>query len=249
MKISIITINRNNAAGLGRTLRSIARQLKTLSPERTIEHIVVDGQSTDQSLHQLLPELNSQVIIAPPKGIYNAINLGIKQSTGDIIGLLHSGDAYIDDDILQTLAEHFETNPGDDFVWGDIIIGLRQYGAANFSPRKLTIGFAPPHPSLYLRRHVIDRIGLYNETYTTAADFEYFVRLFTYRSFTGSYLPLTMVKMQPGGTSQKFLNRLWLNNTERLRALSRHGLPANRLRLLAYYPIVLKGFICSSKKK
>ena len=249
MKISLITINRNNAKGLARTLDSIAAQLSYLPQDVRIEHILVDGNSTDNSLSKLNPDLDSLVIQAEPKGVYHAVNTGLKHVSGDIIGLLHSGDVFAKPDIFGSVAQIFLDDESVDFTWGDITIGRRLYSSKNFVPSDLLTGFAPPHPSLYIRRSASERIGFYDESYRTAADFEYFVRLFNDKTLTGKYNPAVMVHMQPGGASHSLINRLTTNNTERLRALASNGLPASRLRLLAHYKHIIKGYLCSYKKK
>lgn len=248
MKVSIVTINRNNASGLERTARSVAAQLGRMAKDHELEYIVVDGMSTDGSLENIPDELNPVILKASPQGVYNAINVGLCRGGGDIVGLLHSGDVYADDDVARGIADFFVSRPDVDFVWGDVSIGKRMYSGRDFTPKALVTGFAPPHPSLYMRRRVLNKIGKYDETYKTAADFEYFVRLFSDTSLKGEYIPVVMVDMQPGGASQKWVNRLITNNVERLRALKSHGLPASRLKLLAHYKHIIKGYLCSWKK-
>ncbi len=247
MKISIITINRNNADGLERTVRSIAAQLPALEGHE-LEHIVIDGQSNDGSLSRLIPELSSRIEISAPRGVYHALNVGVPLATGDIVGLLHAGDVYTADDILAQVVNTFKDNKETDFVWGDITLGRRYYSGAGFTPKLLESGFAPPHTSLYLRTSVARAMGQYDESFRVAADFDYFVRLFNNKAFHGRYIPRVMVAMEPGGMSQLWRNRLWYNNMERLRSLRKNGIPASRLRVLSHYTTVLKGYLCSPKK-
>lgn len=247
MKISLITINRNNAPGLSRTLKSISAQ--TMPEGMILEHIIVDGQSTDGSLDDINPTAERAVISAQPLGVYNAINTGIRSATGDIIGLLHSGDIFARDNVLADIYSYFETHADTDFIYGDVRIGHRMYTGENFNIKTLTTGFAPPHPSLYLRRSAATIIGEYDETFRIAADFDYFVRLATSDTVKGHYLPGVMIEMETGGLSASLRNRLWANNTERLRSLRNNGLPASRSRLMIHYRNVLKQFLCSSAKK
>lgn len=250
MKLSLVTINRNNSEGLKRTLSSIAQQVPLLKPGDEIEHIIVDGQSTDISINEIKVEPYSRIINIPPKGVYNAINKGISESTGEIIGLLHSGDVFTNESILAQIMNSFsEECNKTDYIWGDVSIGKRYFSGNGFTCKNLRTGFAPPHPSLYIKRTVIQKVGFYNEALKTAADFDYFVRLAKDASLSGQYLPLKIVVMEPGGMSQRFINRIWTNNRERLISLKMHGMPSNYLRLLAHYKKVLKGYICSSKKK
>ena len=247
MKISLITINRNNAAGLARTCRSILAQ-EQVGTGFDLEHIVVDGASTDDSLKQILPGLNSIVLVSEPQGVYNAINNGLRKASGDVIGLLHSGDELAHPAVLAEVSDAF--GAGDmDYLWGDVRIGKRFYSGDDFNRKTLLGGFAPPHPSLYVSRNTFEQIGYYDENLHTAADYDYFVRLHLASNLKGRYLKEIIVNMEPGGLSQTLKNRLWHNNTERLASLRKNGLPASRLKLMTHYKKVIQGFLCSSKKK
>ena len=248
MKISLITINRNNAKGLKATLCSIAAQLAHLPADVELEHIIVDGESSDHSLSVIDPKLRSNLFVVPPKGVYNAINTGLTASTGDVVGLLHSGDTFSSDNILATVASYFEKNKNIDYIYGDAYVGRRFYQGEPLSVKMLTEGFAPPHLTLYVRRNVLDKHGLYDETYRIGADFDYFARLAVDSDLSGQYLPLTMVDMEGGGISQSLFSRLWTNNTEKMRALRKNRLPASRLAVLRHYSKVIKGYLCSSKQ-
>lgn len=248
-KISVVTINYNERSGLKNTLQSVAAQQAMLPPDVELEHIIVDGESTDGSLNEVRPDLASQVIISPPKGVYNAINIGLDHTTGDIVGLLHAGDVYTSDDALALIVGRFESTDDIDFIWGDVTIGRRYYSGKKFKPEALETGFAPPHPSLYMRRSLLDRIGPYDERYHTAADFDYFVRLFTDTSLRAAYMPGALVSMEPGGRSASLRSRLWTNNRERLASLRSHGLKASPFALLKNYKNIVSGYLCPAKQK
>lgn len=248
MKISIITINLNNAFGLRRTINSIATQVAHLAPGGEIEHIIVDGESHDGSLDRLPRDLKSIVLSAPAKGVYNAINVGLDVVTGDIVGLLHSGDVYASPDALSIIAGRFMAPDNVDFIWSDVTVGKRFYSGKDFTPGSLLSGFAPPHPSLYMRRSVFEKAGKYDESFKVAGDFDYFIRLFHDPYIRGIYMPGALVQMEAGGLSQKFVNRVWTNNRERLRALRKNGLPASPWRIVTHYKNVFSGFLCSTKK-
>ena len=249
MKISVITINRNNAQGLKRTLESISAQKKQFGDNVVLEHIIVDGESTDDSLSQLIPALESTVISTPPRGVYDAINHGISKATGDIIGLLHSGDVFAEDDTLATIVGTFEQDPSLNYLWGDITIGKRYYKGNDFTEKALKTGYAPPHPTLYMSREAVEIVGEYDVSYRVAADFEYFIRLFKSPQLKGRYTGRCLVVMEPGGLSQKLSSRLWRNNNEKLHALRHNGIPSSLWLLMARYKNIFKGFLCSSKKK
>lgn len=257
MKISIITIHRNNPEGLRRTLASVAGQLRELRPGRELEYVVVDGESAGglpEDCADRLSELGATVLTRAPRGVYDAINEGLRAATGDIVGLLHAGDVFAVSATADRIADVFEWDSVTDYVYGDVTIGRRHYSGDNFTRERALTGFAPPHPSLYLRREAARRLGDYDVGLRVAADFEYFLRLLNDSSLKGVYVPEVFVEMETGGMSQRLSNRLWHNNTERLAALRKHGMPASRLRLLGHYGSIIKGFmkpalVCSSKKK
>lgn len=250
MKISLITINLDNRAGLERTIASVTPQIEALrNGEHEIEHIIVDGMSSDGSIDIITPQPWRKIIQAPPKGVYNAINRGISVATGHIIGLLHSGDIFTVPDILNSVADIFRDNPDVVYVQGDVMIGHRKYSSPDLNTHQLVRGFAPPHPGLYISSDWLKNVGLYDESYRIAADFDYYVRLALQPDIKGVFLNTVIVEMQPGGLSQKWSNRLWHNNSERLRSLRSHGLKSNRFRMMGHYTNVLKQYLCSSKKK
>lgn len=243
MKLSLITINRNNRSGLKRTLDSIASQLPRIKDKCEFEHIVVDGESTDGSLSELLPELNSVVVVSPPKGVYNAINEGLRHVTGDVVGLLHSGDVFHADNVLPLVLDVFKKEPETDYVFGNVILGHRNYVGDKFDENTLAEGYAPPHPSLYVRRKVVDTIGFYDDTFRVAADFDYFVRIARDKSLHGRYLPVPMVRMETGGLSTKLYNRIFINNKEKIRSLRKNGLRSGYFRILKHYLKIVKSYI------
>lgn len=241
MRVSVITVCRNAGDSLLPTLKSIAAQRGV-----ELELIIVDGASTDGSvdvIKNFAAESALQVkwVSEPDGGVYAALNKGIKMAAGDVVGLLHAGDRFTDPHILRIVGAAFE-NPAIDYLYGDVkyveySTGRchRNYQSARFQPRMLLNGFAPPHPSLYVRREVFDSVGMYSEEYKVAADFEFFVRLTLVRQSKGCYLPAVMVNMEPGGLSSRLVNRLWTNNKEKLRALHQNGYRVMPLRLLLRY--------------
>ncbi len=241
MKVSVITVCRNAGDLLLPTLKSIAGQKGA-----EFESIIVDGASTDGSvdvIKRFAAESAFPVkwVSEPDGGVYAALNKGIRMATGDVVGLLYAGDRFTNPDILRYVSSVFMC-PTIDYLYGDVKYVeystgrcLRDYKSERFLPRMLLNGFAPPHPSLYMRRELFDSVGLYREDYKVAADFEFFVRLTLLRPSMGRYLPAVMVNMEPGGISSRLVNRLWTNNEEKLRALRENGYRVMPLRLLLRY--------------
>lgn len=243
MKFSIITITRNNAEGLSRTLESLAAQ-----SFRDFEHIIVDGESDDNTLDiikQMSPD--SLIVSAQPRGVYDAINRGLGRATGEIIGTLNAGDTYTSPDSLARVAEAFNADSTIDFTFADIRYVnaasgrvTRYYSARDYRPKMLGEGYAPPHPSLYVRRAVQHRLGDYDPTYKIAGDFEMFLRLFGDSSLKSHYINTDLVTMDTGGISARLYNKLFVNNQEKLRALRAHGINASIFSVMKHYLYILK---------
>ncbi len=241
MKISIVSITFNDGKLLKRTLDSIHAQ--ELPPGTDIEHIIVDGGSSDES-SQIITEAEkagSIILHREPKGCYNALNEGIAATSGDIIGILHGNDLYAHNKVLANVVDTFAGH-SPDFTYGDIryirpdnSLG-RIYSARGFKAYEITKGFAPPHPSLFMTRGTMQKIGPYKEDYRVAADFELFVRLFLGKTtFSSRYIPGPAVLMQTGGLSSKLYSRLVTNTLEKRRALLENGFNTSFGRLMLRY--------------
>lgn len=246
-KISLITITRNNADGLRRTLASVSAQRYG-----ALQHIVVDGMSTDDTAAVLADVKDTQVVKAEPRGVYNAINVGLHAADGDIVGLLHAGDVFSSDYVLQRIADTFSGATAPDFVFGDVHFVdsqgrmTRYYSGENFTADSVRYGMAPPHPSLYLTAGAALRAGDYRDDFALSGDFEMFVRL-TRGGYSWRYLPLDMVTMDSGGLSSKWRHRLITHNVERMRALRLNGVKCSPLLFAVNYYYVLKSFICKKR--
>jgi glycosyltransferase involved in cell wall biosynthesis len=197
-----------------------------------VEHIVQDGGSTDGTLDVLtqLALPSTFVRSEPDKGIYDAINRGIARATGDVIGLMHSDDFYADDRALERIVEAF-ANPEVDGVYGDLqyVTGeiphsvVRDWRSGEYSRSKLGRGWMPPHPTLYLRREVLDRWGLYDTNYQIAADYDAMLRYLVKGQVKLAYIPEVLVKMRVGGESNRSLGRVLLKSREDLQAIRQNG--------------------------
>lgn len=234
MRISVITITRNNIDGLRRTIESVQSQHYP-----NVEHIIVDGYSDDGTDLVLKSVRRKAVVLSrPPQGIYNAINEGLKVATGDIVGLLHAGDVFTGHEVLDIVATAFADGHCD-YIYGDIHY-INSYGritryfpGGKFNRSYIRMGLVPPHPSLYISRRTLNMIGRYREDFRTTADMEYFVRLFRHKNLCGQYLPLDMVAMDNSGISSRFTSRIKVNMLERFKALSLNGLTATPLIFVA----------------
>ncbi|MBQ7041228.1 MAG: glycosyltransferase [Muribaculaceae bacterium] len=240
MKITIITATKNNGETLNETIYSVINQTHT-----DIDYIIIDGNSSDNSL-DIIKQWQTKYpdkiryISEPDNGVYNAINKGINLAEGEIIGLLHGNDYFSSSNILSQVAEKFKPSQID-MIYGNVNFVnkkgecIRYYSPKDFTPEMLNIGIAPPHPSLYLRKHIYDKYGKYKEDYIVGADFELFVRLMLIHNIKGEYLPLNMVTMRSGGLSTQFRNRIYTNSKEKYKALKENGIKIPLIKLLTRY--------------
>ena len=196
-----------------------------------IEKVVVDGASTDGTLsvlHKVLDE-NSVLISEPDHGIYDALNKGFSLSTGQVIGILHSDDVFADEMVLTEVAEAF-ANPAVDAVYGDLAYVsredikhvMRYWRAGEFSQKKLVFGWMPPHPTLFLRRNVIENWGGFDTNYHISADYDAILRYFSQDGFQVVYIPRVLVKMRVGGLSNQSLSKIWQKSFEDFKILKKN---------------------------
>ena len=226
MKISVVTAVFNRAETIGDTLESVGRQKSV-----EIEHIIQDGGSTDGTLailHQSKAK-TLNVLSEPDNGIYDAINRGIARATGDIVGLLHSDDVFGSDTALQQIEAAFE--PGIDGVYGDLNYVAandlsrvrRRWRSGAYHPDKLRRGWMPPHPTLYLRRDVFDRLGKYDPNMKIAADYDAILRWLIKGQIRLAYVPHVLVTMRTGGASNRSISQLLRKSREDYTAIRRNG--------------------------
>lgn len=229
--LSLITITRND----GPLLRVAQTSINWQSARGRIEHIIVDSSD----LPIIVREPQVQVIRMEPRGVYAALNEGLRASSGEILGMLHGNDRFFSPDVVETVLDLFDNDPELDFIFGDLVYEktsthtiMRRYDSGRFRPELLTAGFAPAHPTLFMRRRVMEKVGYYDESYRVAGDFEMWLRLFNpEHGFKWRHLPKVMVAMSHGGISSLLKNQLTVNPIEKLRALRRNNLPANFFRL------------------
>ena len=247
VKVSIITACFNSARTVDAALNSVASQSYPL-----IEHIVVDGGSNDGTLDVIAKYGGrvSKVIHGPDRGIYDALNKGIANSTGDIVAFLHSDDVYagprVVEDVVQRMSQEFlDALYGDvAFVRGDEFDRvIRVYSSRHFRPSRIAWGWMPAHPALFLSRALFQKYGPFKIDYAIAGDFEFVARIFARPTFRYSYVPKILLKMRMGGSSTKGLRSTLLLNREVLRACRENGIHSNYLKILSKYPLKALEFV------
>ncbi len=229
MKISIITVSFNAVHSIADTFSSVAEQTYS-----NIEHIVVDGASTDGTLDIIERHRANiaKIISEPDCGIYDAMNKGLRLATGDIVGFINSDDFYASPEVLARVAEVF-ADEHVDACYGDLCYVeqenvakiIRYWRSSAFKPGLFSTGWVPPHPTLYVRRSVLERHGAFDLHYRIAADFELMARLIELHRIKTVYIPQVLVKMRLGGTT----NHSWSNILKQNREIW-HALGALQLR-------------------
>lgn len=242
MKISVITATWNSGRTISDTLKSVFNQSFT-----NVEHIIKDGGSKDDTL-EICKNFEQKyykdeckgrtinILSDKDKGIYDAMNQGVKAATGDVIGILNSDDFYTSDDVLARVAEEFEKNPELEAVYGDIHFVkdenlkkcTRYFSSRYFRPWALRFGFMPAHPSFYVRREVYEKYGLYDLDFRTSSDFEMMVRLFVKEKIRSKYINKDFVTMRAGGESTAGLEAKRKVNRDIAGSLKKHGVYSNQ---------------------
>ena len=221
-KVSIITTTYNDKENLKKIIAQVKNQ-----DYANIEYVIVDGGSTDGTL-EVIAEAEEYFgsrlkwISEKDKGIYDAINKGIRLSTGDILGCCF--DQYAGPDVISKMVAIMEKE-GTDGVHGDLyymegdkVVRYWHQGQGN-----IRFGWMPGHPTLYLRKSVYDKYGLYKTDYRISADYEFMIRILKDDKVKLSYLPEVLIYMSHGGTSTNSLGAYLAGMEEGHRALRENG--------------------------
>ena len=242
MKISIITATYNSAATVQDTLESVLRQTN-----KDYEYLIIDWASKDGTMNvvkQYEPQFEGRLryISEPDKGLYDAMNKGLRMATGDVVGILNSDDFYTADDALQVIADAFANNDID-ATYGDIHFVnddnlqkcVRYYSSSVFRRPLMRFGLMPAHPSFYCRKSVYDRYGYFDTSYRIAADFENLLRLIFINRIKTKYIQKDFVTMRTGGASTAGIGSRTKIMHDHLRAMRQNGVYSNAFLLSLRY--------------
>lgn len=237
MKITIITVCYNSADFIKECIESVLNQTYT-----DIEYIIIDGNSTDgtKQIIQHYGDKITRFISEPDRGLYNAINKGIRLVNGDIIGFLHSDDTFASTLTLQHIANFFLSSavtPGSqkrvDVAYGDLVFVdnknankiVRYWVSRPFKPSLLRKGWMPAHPTVFMRREVYEKHGLFNTNLKCAADYDYILRVFSDDTLGLCYLPEVITRMRMGGISTGGIRQLINKKLEDFWVLKHNNMP------------------------
>jgi glycosyltransferase involved in cell wall biosynthesis len=246
--VTVITVCYNSANSLERALTSVAIQ-----DWLNVEHIVIDGGSTDDTLSILKRYQNhlAHVVSEPDKGIYDAMNKGLDRATGDIVCFLNADDQYASSHVLSLVAMQMQAHELDALL-GDVAFFhstdptrmVRRYRSDRFTPGRLAWGWMPAHPALFLNKSVVQRVGRFKTEYRIAGDFDYIARAFYGHDLRYQHLPEVLVHMLTGGASTAGWRSKVLLNKEVLKACRENGIDTNILKILSKYPLKLLELFC-----
>jgi glycosyltransferase involved in cell wall biosynthesis len=236
---TIITVSYNSKKTISDTINSVLAQTYP-----NIEYIIIVGGSTDGTVEivKSIGRKISKFISEPDKGIYDAINKGIKLATGDIIGILNSDDFFCNDTVIQKIVDAFKVE-NTDAVIGDVQFVdsknksriFRYYSSKRFHPGKFKFGFMPAHPGFYVKRKFFETLGYYKTDYKIAADYELLIRFLYTNMIRTTYLSMPIVSMRRGGISNKSILSNIILNKEIARACKENGIKTNYLNIYSKY--------------
>ena len=219
MKVSIITIAYNSAETIEDTIKSIITQ-----DYSNIEYIIIDGGSTDKTLSIVdkFKDSITTIISEPDKGIYDAMNKGVQNATGDIVGILNSDDIYTNKKVVTHIVKAIGNK---DSIYADLVYVdrdntdkiTRYWKSGKYRKGIFKKGWMPPHPTFFIRKSCYDQYGTYNLRLKSAADYELMLRMLHKHNISVTYLQEVITKMRVGGQSNvTLLNRLNANKEDRL---------------------------------
>ena len=257
MRLSIITINRNNSIGLEKTMRSVASQ-----SFKDFEYIVIDGASSDNSVEVVKAHetefAHLRWVSEPDKGIYNAMNKGLRMATGDYVQVLNSGDMLASVDVVERMLKALDGKGYPDILYGNMIKAF-----ANGS-RVCDRGFAGETPTMYgfirgtlnhdpvyIRRSLFEKFGYYREDLPITADWRWYVEAIPFGGVIPEYVDIDVTIFDMNGISETQIERREMERDEELRRILPIGVyqdyknyyfPIEQVRRLQRYPLVYKVF-------
>jgi len=237
MKISVITVCFNAAEHIDETLRSVVMQ-----DHGPAEHIVIDGGSTDGTQERIgrYREVIAHFVTEPDKGVYDAMNKGLRLATGEVIAFVNAGDMIAHRSCLSEMAAEFAKGDAD-AIYGDAymvdpkdIRKVKRFWKGGVYKREaFRSGWMPPHLGTYIRKEVYDRFGHFRDDLRVSADYELMFRFMYKHRIRVRYVPNVLVRFRLGGVSNRSLAHVWRANVEVYKAWGMNGERVSPLIVLA----------------
>lgn len=237
MRISVVTVVLNGADTLEDNIKSVLQQTHD-----DVEHIVIDGASTDGTA-QILERYSDRIatiVSEPDNGLYEAMNKGIALATGDVVGTLNADDFYETEDALSTVAQAFRDDRVD-AVYADLVYVeqhdtsriVRYWQSQVFRPGLFEQGWIPAHPTFFVKRDIYRWHGTFDTQFKIQSDFDLCLRFLEVKRIRTVYLPQVLVRMRMGGVSNRSIATILSGNLESWRALRKYGINVNPLAFFA----------------
>jgi glycosyltransferase involved in cell wall biosynthesis len=227
VKVSIITICYNAVDHIDETIRSVVMQ-----EHRDIEHIVIDGGSTDGTRTKIerYREVIALYVSEPDKGVYDAMNKGLRLATGQVIAFVNGGDMIAHRSCVSEMVNAFNTSDAE-AIYGDAYMVdphdikkvVRFWKGGEYRREAFRSGWMPPHLGTYIRKSVYDRFGHFRDDLKVSADYELMLRFMYKHRIRVQYLPKVLVRFRLGGVSNRSLAHIWRANVEVYKAWGLNG--------------------------
>ena len=247
MKISVITATYNREKSILRSIKSTKSQ-----DYKNVELVMIDGGSSDETVELAKPYLtkNDILISEKDKGIYDALNKGIENSTGEIISFLHSDDIFSDNNVLSMIASVFKENDVD-LVYGDasffkgesINRSIRKYKSDKLSKKNLAWGKMPAHTAMFFKKEIYQKYGYFKTNYKICGDYEFLCRISSRANIKSLYFPQVFVKMQTKGASTSGFSSTIQLNKEIYKACNENNIYTNYFMIMSKYPSKILQFL------
>ncbi len=227
MKVSVITVCFNAAAEIDESIRSVIAQ-----DHGDIEHIVVDGGSTDGTQERVrrYAECIAHFVSEPDHGVYDAMNKGLRRATGEVVAFVNAGDMLATRNTVSYMVRAFAEHDAD-VIYGDALMVdpaditkvKRFWKGGEYRRGNFRKGWMPPHLGTYIRRSAYERYGLFNMQLKVSADYELMFRFLYKHRLKAQYVPKVLVRFRLGGVSNRSLGHIWRANVEVYRAWRMNG--------------------------
>lgn len=229
MRITIITPTYNSSKYLEDCILSVQEQ-----EYPNIEHIIIDGKSSDATV-DIIKKHESKLAYwtsEPDRGMYDAINKGMKHATGEVIGILNSDDMLSSPDVISSIVNTFQTMNVDS-IYGDLQYVdpddihkiYRTWKGKPYKKSLFLYGWMPAHPTFYLKRELVEKYGGYENHFYSAADYEFMSRYLFVHEISAYYLPKLLVKMRRGGQSNSNIKQRLRANRRDYLAMKKNKIP------------------------
>ena len=230
MKVSLITATYNSEISIKTCLDSIVSQ-----DYSDLEYLFIDGGSSDNTLSIIKKYRQNnpfiKMVSEKDYGIYDALNKGISAASGDIIGFVHSDDFLTTNNIINDIVSMMKTESLDG-VYGNLQYVdkintkkiIRNWKSCHFKTGLLKNGWMPPHPTLFLKREVYQKYGLFDVSYRISADYDFMLRIFKDSELKFGYLPKVITKMRVGGASNRSIKNIIEKSKEDYRAIKSNNI-------------------------